>query len=169
MKKILKLTVAILVIAAVLFAAGCGEKVEAPEDEEQENADMAGKTPSESAMTENNATENNEIAQTGKVVTEEDSDTTINLKKGENFTLNLTENPSTGYAWQVNVTDGLKVLNDTYIEDPNPEKVVGIAGTHTWIIEAITPGTQQVNGIYKRAWENITGTEETFNLTVDVV
>ncbi len=167
MKKILKLTAVILVVAAVLFAAGCGEKAETPANESQENPNMAGETPDENAMTENNASENS--GQTGKVVTEEDSDTTISLKTGENFTLNLTENPSTGYAWQVNVTDGLKVVNDTYIEDPNPEQVVGIAGTHSWIIEAITPGTQQVNGIYKRNWENTTGTEDTFNLTVDVV
>jgi len=167
MKKILKLTALFLVIAAVLFAAGCGEKSGTPANESQGNSSMAGETPDENAMTENNASENN--GQTSKVVTEEESDTTISLKTGENFTLNLTENPSTGYAWQVNVTDGLKVVNDTYIEDPNPEKVVGISGTHSWIIEAITPGTQQINGIYKRTWENTTGTEDTFNLTVDVV
>lgn len=169
MKKILKLTVVILAVAAVLFAAGCGEKSATPANESQGNSSMAGETPNENAMTENNASENNGTVQTGKVVTEEDSDTTISLKTGENFTLNLTENPSTGYAWQINVTDGLKVVNDTYIEDPNPEKVVGISGTHSWIIEAITSGTQQVNGIYKRTWENTTGTEDTFNLTVDVV
>jgi len=38
-----------------------------------------------------------------------------------------------------------------------------------FISAAAALGSQQINGIYKRPWENTTGTEENFTLTVDVV
>ncbi|AKB77702.1 hypothetical protein MSHOH_1219 [Methanosarcina horonobensis HB-1 = JCM 15518] len=46
--------------------------------------------------------------------------------------------------------------------------MTGVPGNHSWIIEAVDQGTQQMNGIYKQAWENATGTEDNFTLTVEV-
>jgi inhibitor of cysteine peptidase len=37
------------------------------------------------------------------------------------------------------------------------------------MIEAVSEGSQQVNGEYIRSWENMTGTEENSTLTVEVV
>jgi inhibitor of cysteine peptidase len=109
-----------------------------------------------------------ETAETGQIVTEADNGTTISLKNGENFTLQLRENPSTGYSWQINLTEGLSILSDNYTQDEAPEGMAGVPGTHSWIIEAVDQGSQQVNGIYKRPWENTTGTEDNFTLTVEV-
>jgi inhibitor of cysteine peptidase len=102
------------------------------------------------------------------MVTEADNGTTISLKNGENFTLQLRENPSTGYSWQLNLTEGLSILSDNYTQDEAPEGMAGVPGTHSWIIEAVDQGSQQVNGIYKRPFENITGTEDNFTLIVEV-
>lgn len=153
MKKILKLMAMLLIIAAVVFAAGCTE-----EPETNETPDAA----------ENNTTKTNETVETGQIVTEADNGTSISLKNGENFTLQLRENPSTGYAWELNVSEGLSILNDNYTQDEAPEGMVGVGGTHTWIIEAVSEGTQQANGIYRRPWENTTGTEDNFTLAVEV-
>ena len=143
----------LFVIAAVVFAAGCTEKSEPV---------------TENNTTENNTTQVNETVETGQIVTEADNGTSINLKNGENFTLQLRENPSTGYSWQLNVSEGLTLLSDGYTQDEAPEGDVGVPGNRSWIIEAVDQGSQQVNGIYKQSWMNTTGTEENFTLTVEV-
>jgi|GEM_PF-381028 len=103
---------------------------------------------------------------TQQVITEVDNGANISLKNGENFTLKLRENPSTGYSWELNLSEGLSIISDEYTQDPAPEGCAGVPGTHSWIIEAVGQGNQQVNGIYKRPWENTTGTEDNFTLNV---
>ncbi|WP_440947641.1 protease inhibitor I42 family protein [Methanosarcina sp. T3] len=178
MKKILKLMAMLLVIAAVVFAAGCAENPETAENETPEDSEhVTPATPETSNMTEENVTENiteentteaNETVETGQVVTEADNGTSISLNNGENFTLQLRGNPTTGYSWQLNVSEGLSILDEDYAQDEAPEESTGVPGTYTWIIQAVAPGTQQVNGIYMQQWENTTGTEDNFTLTVEV-
>ena len=47
--------------------------------------------------------------------------------------------------------------------------LVGAGGVHLWEIKAVAEGSQQVKGIYKKSWENETGTEDKFTLNVEVV
>ena len=171
MKKILKAIAMLLVVAAVVFAAGCAGKTENTENETRGNTgqlEPINPEPPEN-MTENNTTQANETMETGQVVTEDDSGKTISLKNGENFTLNLTEDATEGYAWELNLSDGLSILDEEYVEHPNPYHLEGVPGTHSWLIEAVAPGSQKVTGIYKRSLENTTGIEENFTLNVDVV
>jgi len=114
-------------------------------------------------------TENSETVEKGKVVTEADSGKTLTLEKGENFTLRMKENPSTGYNWNLDVSGGLTVLSDEYSQDPAFEDYAGSPGTHTWIIEAEDTGRQKVKGTYKRSWEWSSDGEKSFKLTVRVV
>ena len=125
MKKILKIITMLFVIAAVVFAAGCTEKSEPV---------------TENNTTENNTTQANETVETGQIVTEADNGTSISLKNGENFTLQLRENPSTGYSWQLNVSKGLTILSDGYTQDEAPEGKVGVPGNRSWVIEAVDQG-----------------------------
>lgn len=154
MKKMLKILTMLLVIAAVVFAAGCADK--------SENV-------IENNTTENNTTQANETVVTGQVVTEADNGTSISLKNGDNFTLQLWENPSTGTSWELNLSEGLSILDDYHTPDPHPEGSEGFGGNHTWTIQAEAPGSQQINGIYKQSWMNTTGTEDNFTLTVEVI
>jgi len=103
------------------------------------------------------------------VITENDNGKSIALQNEEIFYLKLRENPSTGYSWQLKLSPGLCVLSDNYAQDPAPEGMVGVPGTHSWEIKVVAPGSQQINAIYKQPWENITGTEKnfTFNINVD--
>lgn len=108
-----------------------------------------------------------------EVITEVNNGTTLNVKNGETFYLRLKENPTTGYAWQLNLSEGLSIVpgQDKYYPESTEageQPLVGAGGVHLWEIKANTPGSQQVNGIYKRAWENTTGTENTFMLNVEV-
>lgn len=153
MKKILKIIAMLLVTTAVVFAAGCAEEPETTENETQGVSEQISPATPE----------------TGQVITAADNGTSISLKNGETFTLQLRENPSTGYSWELNVSEGLSVLSDEYIQDEAAEDKVGVPGTHSWIIQAVDQGSQQVNGIYKRSWENTTGTEDNFTLAVEVI
>jgi inhibitor of cysteine peptidase len=158
LEKILKIISMLLVIAAVVFAAGCTDTSEK----------VTENNTAENNIAENNTIQANETVEKGQAVTEADNGTSISIKNGENFTLQLRENPSTGYAWELNVTEGLSILSDNYTQDEAPEGDTGVSGTHTWIIQAVEQGSQQVNGIYKRSWENTTGTEDNFTLNVEV-
>ncbi len=174
MKKVLKAIAMLFVVTAVIFAAGCAGKTGNTGNKTQENRTQGNTdqlqpvNPEIPANVTNNKTEANETIEKGQVVTEADSGKTISLKKGENFTVSLREDPSAGYLWKLNLSSGLSILDDEYIKGLNPEHLQGVPGTHLWVIEATAPGSQKVNGIYKRNWENITGTEEKFTLSVEV-
>jgi inhibitor of cysteine peptidase len=91
----------------------------------------------------------------------------MELKTGDTFYVKLNENPTTGFSWQMNTTDGLAVVNDEYIA-PDTE-LVGAGGVHEWEIQAVATGTQQVTAVYRRSWEDVTGDEQIFEFTVEVV
>lgn len=107
-----------------------------------------------------------------QVITEADNGKDIILKNGETFYLRLKENPTTGYSWELRLSQGLGKVSDNYYppdSSKSGQPLVGAGGVHVWEIKAVTEGNQQVNGIYKRPWENITGTEDKFTLNVEVV
>ena len=109
------------------------------------------------------------IPSTQQVITEADNGKTISVKKGENFTLKLRGNPSTGYSWQLNLNEGLKILSEGYIQDPATECFVGVPWTYSWIIKFVGQGSQKVSGIYKRSLMNTTGDEDTFTLNINEI
>lgn len=88
---------------------------------------------------------------------------------GETFGIRLNENPTTGYSWNATITPGLILVSDGY--EPNPETagLMGAGGTHHWILRSGNEaGEEQFSAIYKRSWENVTGSEETFVLHVTI-
>ncbi len=106
-----------------------------------------------------------------QVITEVNNGTTINLENEETFYLRLKENPTTGYSWQLNLSKGLSLLSDEYHppeSNENEQPLVGAGGVRLWEIKAVAEGSQQITGIYKRSWENITGTEDNFTLNIEV-
>jgi inhibitor of cysteine peptidase len=107
-----------------------------------------------------------------QVVTETGNGTTISLENEETFYLRLQENPSTGYSWELNLSQGLSLVSDQYYPpefEKGEQPLVGVGGVHLWEIKADSEGTQQVTAIYKRNWENETGEEDRFTLNVEVV
>ncbi len=106
-----------------------------------------------------------------QVITEANNGTTINLEKEETFYLRLKENPTTGYSWQLNLSKGLSLLSDEYHppeSNENEQPLVGAGGVRLWELKAVAKGSQQITGIYRRSWENITGTEDNFTLNIEV-
>jgi inhibitor of cysteine peptidase len=108
-----------------------------------------------------------------QVITEADNGTSISLENENMFYLKLKENPTTGYSWELNLSQGLNNISGEYYPPEQPEGIkqplVGAGGVHLWEIKAVSKGSQQVMGIYKRPWEKVTGKEENFILNVEVV
>lgn len=100
------------------------------------------------------------------VFTEDNNGRQVELARGETFRVKLNENPTTGYQWTLNATAGLEIMNDNYV--PPSSDLLGAGGIHEWDIRTAASGTQQVTAVYSRSWENLTGTEQRFVLTVEV-
>jgi inhibitor of cysteine peptidase len=91
---------------------------------------------------------------------------TKTMAVGTSFMVMLQENPTTGYSWNVSVTSGLNITNDTYI--PPTSGLAGAGGIHTWSVLTTKTGIQEFSGIYMRPWENVTGNETSYLLKVNV-
>ena len=140
------------------------------------NSAITGNTTPDDTMVDNttadNTTQDNATVETNQLVTETDNGKCINLTNGETFYLKLKENPTTGYSWQLNLSQGLRLLSDEFTTDKFPgetEVPCGRGGTHLWEIKAVTPGSQQIKGISKQPWMETIGTEENFTLRVEVI
>ncbi len=95
-----------------------------------------------------------------------DNNTTVSAKNGETFKISLEDNPSTGYVWNVSVTSGLTIVNNTYL--PPNTTLVGAPGIREWQVTVNGTGTQQFSGIYKRPLEPLIGNETTYLLNVKI-
>lgn len=90
------------------------------------------------------------------------------VKQGCTIYIDLPENPTTGYSWEMD-TGGLTLVSDEYIADSKTEGMMGAGGIHKWELLADNKGTYQIKGIYKRPWEETTPDDETWSVTVNVV
>lgn len=100
------------------------------------------------------------------VFTEDNNGSSVELATGDTFRIKLNENPTTGYQWTLETTRGLEIMSDNYL--PPTSRLIGAGGIHEWDIKATASGTQQVTGVYSRSFENLTGSEQRFVLTVEV-
>jgi predicted secreted protein len=106
----------------------------------------------------------------GLVVTEEDNGQTLAVVEGDNVTVRLSANPSTGYSWKVTETsDAFGYPEEDYEASTGP---VGGGGTavFTWKTtgEQSLVGTHTVTLEYRRSWETEGPAAETFWFNVRI-
>lgn len=136
------LVLAAVLLAALLVAAGC------------------------TAPPPTNATATPTVAPPA-VYSANDSGRTVPLGLGENLSISLPENPTTGYSWNATVTDGLLIAETAYAPDPQSTGMVGVGGTRNWTVRGVRAGTQQFDAVYVRPFDPELAAGE-FNLTVQV-
>ena len=78
-----------------------------------------------------------------------DNGTTIIANEGDTIVLTLDENPTTGYRWIMQVSDGLKIAHDVYEQQAGTQNLVGAGGTRTWTIDVTGSGTLTIRGAYE--------------------
>lgn len=93
---------------------------------------------------------------------------TIAVPLNSTITLELNENPTTGYSWNLTTTAGLQVVSDEYIPGNTSAPVAGAGGIHRWAIASVGTGLQEINGVYVRPWETGVAPVATFFAEVSV-
>jgi len=101
------------------------------------------------------------------ILYDDDNGKTIEVQKGCEIRIELSENPTTGYTWQL-TAPGLTYVSDEYYPDEVAEGIVGSGGTHEWIYTADSSGTYTIDGIYKRSWEETSTDDTRWKVTVMV-
>lgn len=96
----------------------------------------------------------NPVVKTHEYIIEQKCPTLKNMKVGEVLIFNASENPSTGYQWQL--LEPLKIFKteETYLQNNSDEKAVGVSGTKTFRFTAEKPGQDYIQLVHVRAWES---------------
>jgi inhibitor of cysteine peptidase len=108
-------------------------------------------------------------AQREVTVTEEANGSTVTLSPGDDLTISLSGNPTTGYLWEVSGQLDAAVIKAS--GEPGFQKesgLIGAGGTQTNQFEAVAPGQLTLTMVYHRPWEKGTAPEKTFAVTVVV-
>lgn len=110
------------------------------------------------------------VATTGcasaQVLGEDDSGKNVTLSVGEQLTIELPSNITTGYSWSVADDGGLQQVGEALYEAPDTD-AVGAGGTETFTFEATEPGAGELVLWYARPWESVQPAE-TWSVTVEV-
>ncbi|MDY6794337.1 MAG: protease inhibitor I42 family protein [Actinomycetota bacterium] len=80
----------------------------------------------------------------------------IEVEKGEEFTIILESNPTTGYQWQLAepLNEEILVLEQTEFEE-SEEELIGAGGEEKWTFKAEGLGETSVSFVYMRPWEEM--------------
>ena len=91
---------------------------------------------------------------------------TVRVTVGEEVSLTLAENRTTGYHWELagDIGPALRVVSDKFAADTDRP---GSAGTHNWVFHADHAGRAAVELRYRRAWEDA-GAAKTLHFDIDV-
>jgi inhibitor of cysteine peptidase len=100
-------------------------------------------------------------------VTEADNAKTVTAKVGDEVSVTLKENPTTGYEWTMIAGPGLAAQSDTYIgPSPSASPLLGAGGVHTWLYKVDKAGTLTLTGVYARSWEPQSKNAADFSLAI---
>ncbi len=95
-----------------------------------------------------------------------DSGRTVELAVGGTLVIDLEENPSTGFTWNVRepIPAALKKKSDTYVS-PEDQGLVGAAGRRILTYDVVAAGRGEITITYARSWESV-APAKTFTVTV---
>lgn len=89
----------------------------------------------------------------------------ITVKRGSEFTINLKENPSTGYQWTPHVGNKIiRMVDRSYRSDSDR---IGAGGVVTFTFQAESSGGSVITFKYERPWENKAVKTRTYIVTVE--
>ena len=95
-------------------------------------------------------------------------DTEISAEVGENFTISLNSNQSTGYSWSVGmISDNSQVVVTGMDYDLPDNAKTGQGGDEVWHLKAVASGTVKLMFYYARSWEKDAPVDQVvYNVTV---
>jgi len=99
-------------------------------------------------------------------ITEDNKDSTVEMRVGELLEVTLIGNPSTGYMWDVASVNPNILKPIEQLEFQGDSKAIGAPGKLTLRFEATRPGKTPLKLIYHRPWEKNIEPIDTFEVTV---
>ncbi len=79
----------------------------------------------------------------------------INVSLGEEFTISLDSNPSTGFEWWTDFDPAyLSLTNSTFISGNENSQLVGVPGTKKFTFSTLSSGQTDVILLLLQSWEN---------------
>ena len=91
----------------------------------------------------------------------------LKVKVGQEISLSLPENRTTGYQWQLSSGELLSVTSDVYVAEVDAGQV-GTGGMREYLLVAETEGQGQLSAKYVRPWEKDVAPEQKFEMKVIV-
>jgi len=108
------------------------------------------------------------VACTGspQITTYTDPGKTIEVKAGEQFSIMLEGNATTGYNWEPSFDESyIKKVSQEYKVESDPGRV-GAPGEQYFTFEALKQGTTDITIVYKRAWEEGSADKKVFKVNI---
>jgi inhibitor of cysteine peptidase len=100
------------------------------------------------------------------LVTQADDGKELELSLADVITLHLPENPTTGYRWALEETDGVTLETSSYAQASH--SAVGGGGERTFKLRPLKTGDVSVRLKRWREWEGDASITETFQLKLQV-
>ena len=88
------------------------------------------------------------------------------VKAGEEFTISMKANPTTGYQWKADAGDAI-IVDEKYVVDQGREGLCGAGGIQYYTLKCDSPGVYKVVLDYQRSWEGSEGNVIVLNLNVE--
>jgi inhibitor of cysteine peptidase len=100
---------------------------------------------------------------------EKDNDSHVQVERGAKITIELKENPTTGYRWTIGrIDEGLLAIEGDEFMPPG-QKSPGTGGVRGFIFRAKAAGSTAITLINKRAWQSDDTAVSTFNLAIRIL
>lgn len=104
------------------------------------------------------------------LIVEAQSDCPLHLRTGQNFTLTLPSNPTTGYRWAIQDSAGgvIRSLSPEVYSSAENGQVLGSSGHSTWRFQAYAAGNGRLRLTYQQPWEPAAQPAQSFDCSINV-
>lgn len=100
-------------------------------------------------------------------LSESDNGKTVELRVADKLDVTLTENPSTGFTWEIDTIDQT-IIKQSGDSEFTPGTGIGASGKRTFHFEAIATGQSDLKLVYHRPFDTTSPPNSTFEVTIIV-
>ncbi|NHZ86790.1 MAG: hypothetical protein GWP19_13100 [Planctomycetia bacterium] len=104
------------------------------------------------------------------IIKENSQEEKYSLKKGDIVKVILNANPTTGYKWQIENIDTLKIkiVEETYTANKVQSDIVGSGGNKIYLFKAISKGNTFIEFEYSRPFEKDLPPKKKFHINLGI-
>jgi inhibitor of cysteine peptidase len=100
---------------------------------------------------------------------EKDNGASVQVRRGAKITIELNENPTTGYRWMISSIDEAFLVPEGDAFVPPDQKSPGAGGLRRFFFRAKSEGSTALTLINKRAWQSDDQAVGTFKLPIRIL